>query len=100
MAALAYLLLPLTGLCAFVLSHRSRVRLHGLQAIVIGTAWVVLLYAAAALSDAATVAVAVLGVLVWLGFLVATALGFDPRLPGSQRLVDALVDGGEPPSEA
>jgi len=92
MAALAYLLLPVTGLLAFALSHRRRVRLHGLQAIIIGTGWAVLLYAASALSAAATVLVGALGTLVWVGFLVATALGQDPRLPGLRGLLDKALD--------
>ncbi|MGH2756961.1 MAG: hypothetical protein ACRDI3_04150 [Actinomycetota bacterium] len=92
MAALAYLLLPFTGLCAFALSHRPRVRFHGLQAIVIGGLWALLLYAASALSEAITLAVFWLGTIVWLGFLVATALGRDPRLPGIGTVMDLEVD--------
>jgi uncharacterized membrane protein len=94
-ATLAYLLLPLTGLCAFVLSHRPRVRRHGLQAIVIGTSWAVLLYVASALSSAVTLAVFASGTIVWLGFLVGTALGRDPQLPGVGALIDRAV-GDEP----
>ena len=81
MAALAYLLLPVTGLIAFLTGRNGRVRAHGLQAIVIGLLWPVALYAAALGPPVAVQAVFAVGLLVWLAFLVATALGRDPRLP-------------------
>jgi uncharacterized membrane protein len=82
MAALAYLLLPVTGLVAYSLGSESRMRFHGLQAIVLGFVWPVALYGASALSPAVTRIVFAFGALVWLGLLVATAMGRDPRLPG------------------
>jgi len=91
-AALAYLGLPLTGLIAFFFSHRSRVRFHGLQAIVIGLTWGLLLQGAAMISSAITIAVAIAGFLVWAFFLVATAAGRDPRLPLLGDLTERLVE--------
>ena len=85
MAALSYLLLPVTGLFAFLKGPSVRVRFHGLQAVVIGLLWPLSLYAASALSRGATQAVFLLGVVVWLGFFVGTLLGRDPRLPGVSR---------------
>lgn len=81
MAALAYVLLPVSGALAFLLTGSTRVKAHGLQAIVIGTLWPVLLYGASAIAAALTWGVAVLGAVAWLGFLVLTATGRDPKLP-------------------
>lgn len=81
MAALAYVLLPLSGLVAYSMGTSSRVRFHGLQAIVLGLAWPLLLYAASALAPIATQIVFALGGLLWLWLVVASALGRDPALP-------------------
>lgn len=85
MAALAYLLLPLTGLIAYLKGPTVRVRFHGLQAVAIGLVWPVALYAASALSARATQAIYLLGAVVWIGFLVGTLIGRDPRVPGLSR---------------
>ena len=85
MAALAYLLLPLTGLFAYLKGSSARVRFHGLQAVTIGLVWPVALYAASVLSARVTQAVFLMGAVVWLGFLVGTLVGRDPRLPGVSR---------------
>ena len=85
MAALAYLLLPLTGVFAYLKGSSARVRFHGLQAVAIGLVWPVALYAGSVLSVRVTQAVFLIGVVVWLGFLVATLVGRDPRLPGVSR---------------
>ena len=82
MAALAYVLLPLSGLIAFLTAEDARVRFHGLQAIALGLLWPVLLYVAAAASERITQAVFGLGLAVWLGYLLGTLVGKDPRLPG------------------
>lgn len=81
MAALAYVLLPVTGILTFLLSASPRTRAHGLQAIVLGTLWPLLLYAASALAADLTWVVAVIGAFAWLGFMVLTASGRDPKLP-------------------
>lgn len=85
MAALAYLLLPVTGLIAFLKGPSVRVRFHGLQAVVIGSVWPVALYAASAVSARATQAVYLAGAVVWIGFFLGTLIGRDPRLPGLTR---------------
>lgn len=87
MAGLAYLLLPLTGLAAFLAGGSARLRFHGLQAIVFGTAWAALLYLASALSASATLAVGAAGALLWLVLGVGAALGADPALPGVGRFL-------------
>lgn len=81
MAALAYLFLPVSGALAFLLARSTRVRAHGLQAIVIGTLWALLLYGASAIAAALTWMVAVVGLIAWLGFALLTATGRDPKLP-------------------
>ena len=81
MAALAYALLPVTGLVAYLTGRDPRSRAHGLQAIVIGLLWPLSLYVAALGPSVAVQIVFGLWAVVWLGFLVATALGRDPRLP-------------------
>jgi uncharacterized membrane protein len=81
MAALAYLLLPVTGLFAYFGSASPRVRFHGLQAILLGLLWPAGLYGASAVSAAATRAAWAAGALVWLGLMFTTAAGLDPRIP-------------------
>ena len=81
MAALAYVLLPLSGLLSFLLGSSARVRFHGLQAIALGALWPALLYLASAVSEQATRVVAVVGGVMWVALMVATALGRDVNLP-------------------
>ena len=81
MAALAYLVLPVTGLLAYFSGKTPRARWHGLQAIVLGALWPALLYLAVATNDALVLPVAIGGAAVWILFLAATALGRDPTLP-------------------
>jgi uncharacterized membrane protein len=80
-AALAYVLLPVTGLFAYLKGSSQRARFHGLQAIVIGLAWPVVLYACTYAGPGATQAGFVVGGLVWVGFGVTTAFGLNPRIP-------------------
>jgi uncharacterized membrane protein len=77
MPALAYLLLPVSGMLAYFNGTSARMRFHGLQAIVLGAAWPAALYGGSAVSPAATRAVAVAGAAVWLLLIVTAALGFD-----------------------
>lgn len=91
MAALAYALLPVTGLIAFATAAQPRVRFHGLQAIALGLAWPLFLYAAGAVSALATQIVFGAGLLLWMGLLIATLLGRDPRLPGLARVLAATA---------
>jgi uncharacterized membrane protein len=80
-AAFAYVLLPVTGLVAFLKGPSSRMRFHGLQAIVLGAAWPLLLYAATWITTVVTQVVFAVGLLVWMIFIIATAVGRDPGLP-------------------
>jgi uncharacterized membrane protein len=93
-AALAYLLLPVTGLVAYLKGTTSRVRFHGLQAIALGLAWPVALYACTYATPGVTQVCWAVGALVWLGFMIATALGTNPRIPlvGATLVRAARVD--------
>jgi uncharacterized membrane protein len=82
MAALAYLLPPLTGLTAFLFSTDPRVRFHGLQSIVLGAAWPAAMYLGSFLSAGVTRVAAGVGALVWVVLLVTTAVGRDIEVPG------------------
>lgn len=81
MAALAYCLLPLSGLAAYFGGRDARTRFHGLQAIAFGLAWALALLGAAALSARLTQGLFALGAFAWVLLLGATALGRDPALP-------------------
>ena len=91
MAALAYLVLPVTGLVAYFSGRTPRARWHGLQAIVIGALWPALLYAAASLNDSLVLPVAIGGAAVWLLFLAGAAIGRDPSLPWLGRKLRELA---------
>ena len=82
MATLAYVLLPLSGIAAFLGGGSVRTRMHGLQAIVFGTVWPLALYGASEISPGATKAVFLVGALIWGVFLIGTLLGRDPMIPG------------------
>ena len=81
MATFAYVLLPLSGIAAYLGGATPRVRRHGLQAILFGTAWPLALYGASSISPGATKVVFAIGALIWLVFLVGTAIGRDPTIP-------------------
>lgn len=81
MAALAYVLLPVSGLLAYSMGTSGRLRFHGLQAIIVGLVWPLLLYAASAVGPLVTQLVFALGSVIWVWLAVATALGRDPALP-------------------
>jgi uncharacterized membrane protein len=81
MAALAYVLLPVTGLLAYLKGSHERVRWHGLQAIALGVVWPAALYVGAWISPGVTQAVFVVGAVIWLGLIAATALNKDVPLP-------------------
>ena len=81
MAALAYLLLPLSGIVVVLRARSERHRFHGLQAIALGLIWAVALYATALVSVGLTQAAWMVGAGAWLALLVATAAGRDPRIP-------------------
>jgi uncharacterized membrane protein len=80
-AALAYLLLPVSGLIAYFNARTPRMRWHGLQAVVFGTLWPVALYACSRVSIGAAQAAWAVGGVLWLWLLAGSAIGRDPRLP-------------------
>lgn len=96
MAALAYLLLPISGGIAYFAGSSPRVRLHGLQAAVLGALWPAFLYAGARVSPGVTQAVGVVMGVVWLVVMAAAAVGKDLWLPGLGKLLDRV---GDPPGE-
>jgi uncharacterized membrane protein len=98
-AALSYLLLPLTGVIAFLVGMRPRVRFHGLQAITLGTLWILLLYGAARASPTVTQIAFVIGAAAWIGFLVATAMGRDPELPVVAPYLRVIADFAGGPTD-
>jgi len=93
-AGAAYLLLPVTGLIAYLTSEESRIRFHGLQAIFLGLLWPVGLYVAALGPPVLVQLVFAAGAVVWLVFLVAAAIGRDPRLPVFSSMLDRLAEVG------
>jgi uncharacterized membrane protein len=100
MAALAYVLLPLSGLVAYAVGSSSRMRLHGLQAIALGAAWPAALFVGSWISPWVTRVVFVVGALTWIALMVLTAAGRDPGLPGLSGLLQraaALPSGGTGP---
>jgi uncharacterized membrane protein len=82
MAALAYVLLPVSGLLAYFNGASPRMRFHGLQAILLGLLWPVALYGGSAVSPTATRAIAAGGGGLWIVLMITAALGKDvgPRL--------------------
>jgi uncharacterized membrane protein len=94
-AALAYLLLPLSGLLAYLLADDPRLRVHGLQAITVGTLWPAAIYAASTISVIATRVAFAAGALTWIVLIIGTALGKNPRLPLIGRFLERAA--AEPP---
>ena len=82
MAALAYVLLPVSGLIAYLKGSSQRVRFHGLQAISLGLVWPLALYACTYAGPGITQVGWAVGALIWVTLFVATALGANPRVPG------------------
>jgi uncharacterized membrane protein len=72
---------------AFFFGSQPRVRFHGLQSVVIGALWPILLYGASLLSARVTQATFLLGVVVWIGSLVLAAAGRDLRFPVVGRML-------------
>lgn len=92
MAALAYVVLPVSGLVAYLLGSDQRVRFHGLQAIALGLLWPAALFVASGLSASATQIVFVAGAATWLSFVLLTAAGRDPRLPLAGARLQGLAE--------
>ena len=81
MPALAYLLLPISGMAAYFLSTTERGQFHGAQAVAMGFVWPITLYVSSFVAPVATQVVFALGMIVWIGLIVTTAVGKDLRLP-------------------
>ncbi|MDQ3785143.1 MAG: hypothetical protein M3360_09785 [Actinomycetota bacterium] len=96
MAALAYLLLPISGGIAYFFAKSPRVRLHGLQAALLGALWPAALYAGARVSPGVTQAVFVVMGVIWLVVMASAAVGKDLWFPGLGRLLNRV---GDPPGE-
>jgi len=94
MAALAYVLLPLSGVIAFLTGRSARIRFHGLQAIAVGAVWAVAAYVASWTAPLVTVAVFVAGAALWVTLLVSSLIGRDIRLPGAAHL-ERIAEGIE-----
>jgi uncharacterized membrane protein len=86
MAALSYILLPVSGLFAFLKGSSERVRAHGAQALLLGLAWPLALYGASYVSSGLTRAVFAVGALAWMVLMVGAAFGVDLLLPAARRL--------------
>ncbi len=95
-AALAYLLLPISGGIAYFFAKSPRVRLHGLQAALLGALWPAALYAGARVSPGVTQAVFVVMGVIWLVVMASAAVGKDLWFPGLGRLLNRV---GDPPGE-
>lgn len=94
MAALAYILLPVSGAIAYFGGSSPRVRFHGLQAIVYSVVWVSVLYACTRVSDRATQLAFAVGGAVWLLLITVTAIGRDVPLPVVGRWLRAQAQSG------
>lgn len=81
MAALAYLFLPVSGMLAYFSWGGPRWKFHGAQAVALGLAWSLALFAASFIAAVATQIVFLLGGSVWLGLMLTTAFGRDVKLP-------------------
>ena len=91
MAALAYLLPPLSGLLVYLSAEGERPRWHGLQSVLLGVLWPAALYTGSAVSPGVTQGNAVCGTVVWLLFLGGAASGRDPRWPVAGRWLRELA---------
>jgi hypothetical protein len=94
-AALAYILPPLTGLAAYFGASSVRTRFHGLQSIVLGVLWPAALYGGSLITPGATQAAAALGGATWLWFVIGAATGRDPQWPLAGKWLRAAAS--EPP---
>ena len=95
MAALTYLLPPISGLIAYFAATQERVRYHGVQSVAFGLLWPASLYACSAISPGATQAGFFAGAGLWVLLFVLTLAGMNPRLPGTGSLLTRLA--AEPP---
>jgi uncharacterized membrane protein len=90
-AGLAYLLLPISGAIAYFAGRTPRVRLHGLQATLLGAMWPAAMYAGARISPGVTQAAALIMGVIWLVVMFSAAAGKDLWFPGLARLLDRVA---------
>ncbi|MQB00485.1 MAG: hypothetical protein GEU78_09380 [Actinobacteria bacterium] len=95
MAALAYLVPPLTGLWAFTCGTDARAKAHGFQSIVLGTLWPVGLYVGSWITPGATQAIGVLFAVAWLTLILSAALGSGLVATGLVRRIEGTEPTGE-----
>ena len=96
MAALAYLLPPVTGLWAFARGADVRTRAHGFQSIVLGALWPIGLYVGSWITPGATQAIFVFFAAAWLALMLSAALGRGPLAMGlARRIAEAEATGEE-----
>ena len=93
MNALAYVLLPLSGVVAFLGGRDASLRFHGLQAVVVGSVWPLALYGASALAPGITKIVFFGGALLWVVLMVGALVGRGLRLPGLRKPLERLAAG-------
>jgi uncharacterized membrane protein len=92
MAALAYILPPISGLVAYLRGRTPRTRFHGLQAVVVGLVWPLSLYVGALISPTATQIAFAIMFVVWLVAIVGTLLGRNPGLPGLRGVLTSAAE--------
>jgi hypothetical protein len=95
MAALAYLVPPLTGLWAFARGADVRTKAHGFQSIVLGTLWPIGLYLGSLITPGATQAIFVCFAGVWLGLMLSSAAKRDLLAAGLARRIEEAEATGE-----
>ena len=88
MAALAYVVPPLTGLWVFSRGNDVRTRAHGFQSILLGVAWPLALYAGSWITAGATQAVFAAFAVVWLVLIATAARGRGYLIPAVVRWVE------------
>jgi hypothetical protein len=94
-AALAYLVPPLSGLVVYFTARGARMRFHGLQSVLLGLLWPAALLGGSVITPGASQVAGVGGALAWLWFLVGAALGRDPRWPLAGSWLEAAAS--QPP---
>jgi hypothetical protein len=95
MAALAYLVPPLTGLWAFARGADVRTKAHGFQSIVLGALWPIGLYVGSWITPGATQAIFVIFAAAWLALMLSAALGRGVVAGGVARRIEGAESTGE-----
>jgi uncharacterized membrane protein len=96
MAALAYLIPPLTGLWVFLRGDDVPTRAHGFQSIVLGFLWPLALYAGSWITPGATQLVMLFFGIAWLALLLSAGLGRGVLVPAVVERLERESSTGEP----